>query len=176
MIYVTHDQVEAMTLGQRIVVMNHGVVQQIDTPMKIYAHPANLFVAGFLGNPAMNLWRGQLKSEGAVLSRANQTHALPLGRGAARVNGRADVVVGVRPENVHRIAAHDRSHEIRFDAAVDLVESVGSEAFIHARYGDWTVVVRVSPHDLPAPGTTVTLGIAPETLHFFDASTGGRID
>ncbi|MBB6092041.1 multiple sugar transport system ATP-binding protein [Povalibacter uvarum] len=176
MIYVTHDQVEAMTLGQRIVVMNHGVVQQIDTPMRIYAHPANLFVAGFLGNPAMNLWRGQLKAEGSLLHLTKQGHVLSLGSSAARVNGRTDVVVGVRPENVHRISAHDLSHGIRFEAAVDLVESVGSEAFIHARHGDWTVVVRVSPHDLPAAGATVTLGIAPESLHFFDAETGGRID
>ena len=175
MIYVTHDQVEAMTLGQRIVVMNHGVIQQIDAPMKIYARPANLFVAGFLGNPAMNLWRGRLQTADNRLSLAGTGNALSLGSGSLQTRD-TDVVVGLRPENVHRTSVNDLAHEVRFDATVDLVESVGNEAFIHARYGEWPVVVRASPHDLPTPGSTVTLGVAPSNLHFFDATTGVRIE
>ncbi|HEY6641239.1 sn-glycerol-3-phosphate ABC transporter ATP-binding protein UgpC [Povalibacter sp.] len=174
MIYVTHDQVEAMTLGQRIVVMSDGVIQQIDEPMRIYQRPANLFVAGFLGSPAMNRWPGTVRGEanGAVLAADDAT--LPLGRSVASQH--ADIVVGVRPEHVHRISPHDLSYEIRFDATIDLVESVGSEAFLHARFGSWPVIVRVSPQDLPAAGATISLGIAPEKLHFFDATTGQRIE
>ena len=176
MIYVTHDQVEAMTLGQRIVVMNEGVIQQIDQPMRIYEQPANLFVAGFLGSPAMNRWRGKLRRDGssAVLENADQT--LSLGQSVSPQFEGVDLVAGARPEHVHRISSHDLSHEVRFDAIVDLVESVGSEAFLHARYGDWPVIVRVSPQDLPAVGSKVTLGILPEQLHFFDATTGLRIN
>ena len=174
MIYVTHDQVEAMTLGQRIVVMNEGVVQQIDAPMSIYERPVNLFVAGFLGNPAMNLWRGVLRSGEGGFDLVD-TQVMPLGGRAAAKAG-SEVVVGVRPEHVHRALPHDLSCAIRFPAVVDLVESVGSEAFLHARYGNWQLAARVPPQDLPAMGSTVTLGIAPEQLHFFDAATGVRLE
>ena len=176
MIYVTHDQVEAMTLGQRIVVMNHGVIQQVDAPMKIYARPANLFVAGFLGNPAMNLWRGQLRTNDGALHLATGPDALVLSNSIPKPAATGDIVIGVRPENVHCISPHDLAHEIRFDAVVDLVEAVGNEAFIHARYGAWPVIVRVTPDDLPQVGSTVTLGVTPSHLHVFDATTGARID
>ncbi|HMN43246.1 MAG TPA: sn-glycerol-3-phosphate ABC transporter ATP-binding protein UgpC [Povalibacter sp.] len=170
MIYVTHDQVEAMTLGQRIVVMKEGIIQQIDEPMRIYDQPANLFVAGFLGSPAMNRWQGRIVGE--ALAAGGVT--LSLGPSLS-IRPEGEVVVGVRPEHVHRISAHDLSHVIRFDAVVDLVESVGSEAFVHARHGGWPVIARVPPHDLPAVGATITLGLTPDKLHFFDAMTGLRL-
>ena len=134
MIYVTHDQVEAMTLGQRIVVLDRGIVQQIDTPMNIYERPINLFVAGFLGNPAMNFFRGTLsptqagqgvlKGEGAEL--VVPVAGLPVGRA---------VVVGIRPEDLQRVDGASPPGNIRIGVLVDLIETIGNEAFIHASAG-----------------------------------------
>jgi len=179
MIYVTHDQVEAMTLGQRIVVLDKGVVQQIDAPMRIYRRPANLFVAGFLGNPAMNLFRGRLSDQGefALVEGAVR---LPLDRSLhqAMLQGYAgrDIVAGIRPEDLQRTEATAAAAGIRLSIVTDLVEAVGNEAFLHARLGNWSVVARMPPQDLPAPGTAVTLSVAPRSMHFFDAATGLRID
>lgn len=178
MIYVTHDQVEAMTLGQRIVVLNEGIVQQIDAPMRIYERPANLFVAGFLGNPAMNLLRGRLHGDhGLTLAGQKVRLSLAADRHGAllREHEGQELIAGVRPEDLHRKPAHECG-VATLEATVELVETVGSEAFIHARAGDWTLTARSSPHDLPSPGSTVTLCAAPEKLHFFDAATGVRIE
>jgi multiple sugar transport system ATP-binding protein len=174
MIYVTHDQVEAMTLGQRIVVLDRGIVQQIDTPMKIYERPINLFVAGFLGNPAMNFFRGTLspsqagqgvlKGEGAEL--IVPVAGLPVGRA---------VVVGIRPEDLQRVDGASPPGNIRIGVLVDLIETIGNEAFIHASAGAWRITVRSSPYHLPPLGSNITLQVAPERLHFFDAESGERI-
>jgi multiple sugar transport system ATP-binding protein len=179
MIYVTHDQVEAMTLGQRIVVLDKGIVQQIDEPMRIYQRPANLFVAGFLGNPAMNLFRGRVSDDGQFALVDGDTR-LPLDRSLHKASlqdysGR-DVVAGIRPEDLQRAAVHADPGSIRISIVTDLVESVGNEAFLHARLGNWQVVARVPPQDLPAPGSTITLSVAPRSIHFFDAATGLRIE
>lgn len=174
MIYVTHDQVEAMTLGQRIVVLDRGIVQQIDTPMNIYERPINLFVAGFLGNPAMNFFRGTLsptqagqgvlKGEGAEL--VVPVAGLPVGRA---------IVVGIRPEDLQRVDGASPPGNIRIGVLVDLIETIGNEAFIHASAGAWRITVRSSPYHLPPLGSNITLQVAPERLHFFDAESGERI-
>ena len=175
MIYVTHDQVEAMTLGQRIVVLDRGIVQQIDTPMNIYERPINLFVAGFLGNPAMNFFRGMLndapggqgvlKGEGAEL--VVPVVGLPRGR---------SIVVGIRPEDLHRVDVSSPPGNIRIGVQVELIETIGNEAFIHASAGAWRVIMRSSPYHLPPLGSNITLQVAPERLHFFDGESGARID
>jgi multiple sugar transport system ATP-binding protein len=175
MIYVTHDQVEAMTLGQRIVVLDRGIVQQIDTPMRIYERPINLFVAGFLGNPAMNFFRGTLspaqagqgvlKGEGAEL--IVPVAGLPVGRA---------VVVGIRPEDLQRVDGASPPGNIRIGVLVDLIETIGNEAFIHASAGAWRITVRSSPYHLPPLGSNITLQVSPERLHFFDAESGERIE
>jgi multiple sugar transport system ATP-binding protein len=168
MIYVTHDQVEAMTLGQRIVVLDRGVIQQIDEPMKIYERPVNLFVAGFLGNPAMNLLRGTLRQEsGAVLQGEGAQLRVPAPNGQAG----QEIVVGIRPEDLHIVDTGDS-----LSATVELVESVGSEAFVHATSGGWRLIARTSPYDLPALGARIKLQPAPQRLHFFDAHTGTRLE
>jgi multiple sugar transport system ATP-binding protein len=174
MIYVTHDQVEAMTLGQRIVVLDRGIVQQIDTPMNIYERPVNLFVAGFLGNPAMNFFRGTLsdatagqgvlKGEGAEL--VVPVAGLPWGR---------SIVVGIRPEDLQRVDVASPPGNIRIGVQVELIETIGNEAFIHASVGAWRVIIRSSPYHLPPLGSNITLQVAPERLHFFDAESGERI-
>jgi multiple sugar transport system ATP-binding protein len=151
MIYVTHDQVEAMTLGQRIVVLNDGRIQQIDTPMALYQRPANLFVAGFLGAPAMNFLRGDV-------ARRFSPH------------GGRDVVLGIRPEHLF---FSDGGNAL--PAQVELVEMVGSEAFVHARCGEQTLVARRSSERAPAVGDAIALEFVRDRLHFFDAASGDRL-
>jgi multiple sugar transport system ATP-binding protein len=170
MVYVTHDQVEAMTLGQRIVVLDRGIVQQIDTPMNIYERPVNLFVAGFLGNPAMNFFRGSLNDGATVLTGEGAELAVPAGLPAGK-----PIVVGIRPEDLQRVDGASPVGNIRLSVLVDLIETVGNEAFIHASAGAWRIIVRSSPYHLPPLGSTITLQVAPERLHFFDAESGQRI-
>jgi len=175
MVYVTHDQVEAMTLGQRIVVLDAGRIQQIDTPMALYERPANLFVAGFLGSPAMNVLRGRLQAgEGLHLELAG-------GEGApARVPlpgvevppawlGR-ELALGVRPEHLLPSA------EVGLAARVEVVETVGSEAYLHLDFGGRPLVSRLPPQALPAPGAELRLCADPAHLHFFDAGDGRRLE
>jgi multiple sugar transport system ATP-binding protein len=176
MIYVTHDQIEAMTLGQRIVVMDAGEVQQIDAPMRIYQQPANLFVAGFLGNPAMNLLRGQLRTQPELmLDNENGQLSLPadLAPALQRFGGR-EIVVGIRPEDLHPARASAGMVEV--PVTVELIEPVGNEAFLHARLAAWTLIARIPPESLPEPGSQLTLYAPRHKLHCFDAVSGTRIE
>jgi len=169
MIYVTHDQVEAMTLGQRIVVLDKGVIQQIDAPMQIYERPVNLFVAGFLGNPAMNFFRGRLR-DGVLEGDGVQLH-LP----NVQAQAGQEIVAGVRPEDLHVVAGTAASGD-SLAGTVDLIESVGSEAFIHVTSGSWKAIARSTPHNLPALGARIALQPAPDRIHFFEAQTGKRLE
>jgi multiple sugar transport system ATP-binding protein len=174
MIYVTHDQVEAMTLGQRIVVLKDGVIQQIDTPMALYDRPANLFVAGFLGSPAMNVLRGTLQRvDGGVVVQEGTLRA-PLG--AATIDpswiGRT-LAVGVRPEHLQPAVPGDAN---AFEATIDGIEPVGNEIFVNMTHGDQALVMRVAPQALPAVGGTIRVAIQPQGLHFFDADSGERLN
>ncbi len=175
MIYVTHDQIEAMTLGQRIVVLDGGVIQQIDTPMNLYEKPANLFVAGFVGSPAMNLLRGTLRHEHSwVLTTAHGDIALgqPPQAAAAWESWRdCEVVLGIRPEDLQPQDAGDAA----FNAQLEVLEPVGNEIFLNLRHGAQALVSRVSPRALPEPGSTVPLGLVAQRLHLFDAASGARI-
>jgi multiple sugar transport system ATP-binding protein len=177
MIYVTHDQVEAMTLGDRIVVMNKGHVMQIDTPINLYERPTNRFVAGFIGNPAMNFVDGTI--EGVNPSRfvaAGSAWALDLPErvAAALSNARGkNVTMGIRPEDVSIASASGAGATVR--ARLDLVESLGNETFIYARAGNNDLTARVAPTSLPAIGTQIELKLDLEGAHFFDQATGQRI-
>ncbi|MBW8850191.1 MAG: sn-glycerol-3-phosphate ABC transporter ATP-binding protein UgpC [Xanthomonadales bacterium] len=174
MVYVTHDQVEAMTLGQRIVVMRDGEVQQIDTPMALYHAPANVFVATFLGSPAMNLLRGRLAAcgRGALLA-LGDGRALPL-PGLATDPAWADreVEIGLRPEHLLPCPAGEPP---QFEAEVEVVEPVGSEAYVWLRFGAQSLVARLPPEALPAAGQRIGLRAAPGRTHVFDAGTGLRL-
>ena len=172
MLYVTHDQVEAMTLGQRIVVMHEGQVQQVDTPLALYRHPANRFVATFLGTPAMNLVRGRLQREDGWRLAAGEGFALPLPREDAidaGLEGR-EVQLGVRPEHLLPASGADG-----FEAVVEIVEPMGSEVHVHVRTGGQALVARLAPEHLPEPGTRMRLRIAPAQLHLFDPPTGAAL-
>ena len=188
MLYVTHDQIEAMTLGDRIVVMNAGVIQQIDTPMNLYNEPANLFVAGFIGSPSMNFFRGQLTRSPRV---ALQCTGILLPLPAAQLESPAlaaagrDVVVGMRPEDLvlddtTTIAAAPPAEatggsEWAFDGVLESVEPVGNEIFLGVRYDGGECVCRAPPQPLLAAGQPVRLRYRPEKLKYFDAGSGARL-
>jgi multiple sugar transport system ATP-binding protein len=165
MVYVTHDQIEAMTLGDRIVVMKSGEVQQIDTPMRLYEKPANVFVAGFLGSPAMNFFQGRVDGSRIAIG----STVLPVPEGAALAG---DVVVGVRPEDL--VLAPNGT--VALEAKLEVVEPVGNEIFLNLRHDDRAIVMRVPPQALPETGSTLRIAIKPERVHLFDAKTERRID
>ena len=174
-IYVTHDQVEAMTLGQRIVVLNGGQIQQIDTPMRLYEKPANLFVAGFLGSPAMNLLRGMLRhGDGWSLETPDGT--VPLGELPAQSHELLpwidrEIVLGVRPEDL-RLADADHA---ALSAVLEVPEPVGNEIFLNLRHGSHSLVSRVPPGALPEAGAVMHFALAHDRLHVFEPGGGTRI-
>ena len=173
MIYVTHDQIEAMTLGQRIVVLKDGHIQQIDTPMALYERPANLFVATFLGSPAMNVLRGTLAqaADGWHLD-AGGGITLALGDAGfpADWNGRT-VDLGIRPE--HLLPADGAGAAL--SPVVEVVEPVGSEVFVNLRLGPSALIARLPPDRVPVPGEALPLAIAAGRAHAFDIETGERL-
>ncbi|MCL6450596.1 MAG: sn-glycerol-3-phosphate ABC transporter ATP-binding protein UgpC [Acetobacteraceae bacterium] len=176
-VYVTHDQTEAMTMGDRIVVMRDGVIQQQATPQEVYHHPRNLFVAGFIGSPAMNFWRGDLVEEGgAIWFRAPGVNIrLPEGRypalRQAGVPGQP-VVLGVRPEDLHNDEVMAQTYpDAVLRTRVDVVENMGSEQYIHADLAGQPAVARVSARFSYRPGDTVQLVPDLNRVHVFDAAT-----
>jgi multiple sugar transport system ATP-binding protein len=176
MVYVTHDQVEAMTLGDRIVVLNHGKIQQIGTPLGLYDHPANRFVAGFIGSPAMNFVPGAVEGADAPAFVAEGgAFRLPLpAPWAARLREAGDrpVVLGVRPERLHGPAGRPAdAPTAEIQAVVDALEPLGNEIFVHATAGAHPLTARVPPQPLPAPGEPLVLSVDLGKLHFFDAES-----
>jgi multiple sugar transport system ATP-binding protein len=167
MIYVTHDQIEAMTLGHRIVVLDRGRVQQIDAPLALYNRPANRFVAGFIGSPAMNFIEGQVIAEGGqrVFQSDDGTLTMPV-RGDSLATGPA--TMGIRPEDV-------RINVGSGPFTVELVEPIGNEVFVYLRGGENQIVVRMAPQTLPTPGAPVSVDIDGDKVHLFDRQTGVRM-
>ena len=180
MIYVTHDQVEAMTMGDRIVVLDKGRVQQIDSPLNLYNHPANRFVAGFIGSPAMNFIEGRVVLDGgARFETRGGGAAIPLTADEGRrFQGRTgtDVTLGVRPEDVY-VATGPRPATATAELPVKLevVEPMGNEIFLHARAPNHELTARVAPQAVPDAGQEVRLALDLAKLHFFDGE-GRRLD
>jgi multiple sugar transport system ATP-binding protein len=176
-IYVTHDQVEAMTLGDRVVVMKDGVVQQVGEPLELYNTPANRFVAGFIGSPAMNFADVTLAaSDGKVWAEAPGLRIGLPEPVAHRVNGRngGKATVGIRPEDIH-IAGPADPAELCFDVEVEVVEQLGSEILLDTRVGDSTFVASVDPTLRTRVHDHLKLAINPARLHLFDAQTEAAI-
>ncbi|HEY0780380.1 MAG TPA: sn-glycerol-3-phosphate ABC transporter ATP-binding protein UgpC [Gemmatirosa sp.] len=187
-IYVTHDQVEAMTLGDRIVVMRAGRVEQVATPAALYARPATACVAAFVGSPPMNLLRGTVDHRAGTFVVADADAlavALPpalLASPALTAVAGHELLLGVRPEHVRVAATADpcTTGPCTADAAastlpmrVDLVEPLGHELLVHARRGAAELTARLAPNaSLPGPGGAVRLAFDPAALHVFDAATG----
>ncbi len=170
MIYVTHDQVEAMTMGDRIVVLKDGVIQQVDTPLNLYNHPANLFVAGFIGSPAMNFLRGKLQRNGN-LSFQNPDFSLQLNKEhEARLKdfSAENIILGIRPEHfeIYDEKLHQGFPEIT--AEVEVIEPMGAETYAYLRKGNTTFNARFHPSSLVKVGESLRLAIIPDKIHFFD--------
>ena len=182
-IYVTHDQVEAITLGDRIAVLSGGVLQQVGPPQEVYDRPANVFVAGFIGSPPMNLLRGRASAGRIAIG------DVALEDVAVRDG---DVLVGIRPEGLRPVG--DGHAGPVLDLRVDVVEPLGDEVLAHgsvatgagapvatdrlldATESEPTVTVRLSPEDRPAAGSTVHVAIAPNAVRLFDPATGRALD
>jgi multiple sugar transport system ATP-binding protein len=177
-VYVTHDQVEAMTMGDRVAVLRDGVLQQVDTPLKLYDDPANLFVAGFIGSPAMNLLHAHLSDGGATI--AGHTIAVPL-TAEDRSRSDGDVTVGIRPENL-RVADDGAGIPVK----VSVVEELGADAYLYGIAEDddtagdaitagKDVVVRVEARRTFDKGSTVRVTADPDDIHVFATETGQRL-
>jgi len=177
MIYVTHDQVEAMTMGNRIVVMKDGLVQQIDTPLRLYDNPINQFVAGFIGSPSMNFISGQLLSDGngtLAFDEGNIQIQLPqFYKEPLRDHIGKTITFGIRPEDIHDPETVGRSSvEIaEIVAKVEVVEPMGSEVFLYLTTGKSSFVARVDPLHMPVVGQEVKLAVEVEKAHFFVEDT-----
>jgi len=175
-IYVTHDQVEAMTMGNRMAILNAGILQQVGAPLEVYERPDNLFVAQFIGTPPMNFVRCQVTEAGALLSA--KTFALPSPpalRAALGPRAGKTVVVGVRPENVVAAGRTAAGPTAELDLGVELVETLGDEVVVHGRHGDDTISFKMDPHHPPEMGGKVRVQVEVERLHLFDADTEKRI-
>jgi multiple sugar transport system ATP-binding protein len=177
MIYVTHDQVEAMTMGDRIVVLKDGHIQQIDTPLNLYDNPENRFVASFIGSPAMNFVTGKLTLNGAAhFTSADQEISLDLGPQATRklADYKGDsVILGVRPEDVSISRIGERGQDLvdAGSATLDVVEPMGNEVVLYASTSSVDLVARVVPQKLPQVGDKVSLVFNADRLHFFEPET-----
>lgn len=169
-LYVTHDQVEAMTLAQRVMVMNKGVVEQLGTPVEVYERPASQFVASFIGAPAMNLLKGQFSSDGSRFD-LDASHALPLSDSKAKWANRP-VVLGIRPEHIRLSSREQGGVPLR----VDTLEMLGADNLAHGRIGDTPLVVRLAHSERPQPGSTLWLHLPSDALHFFDSTHGKRLE
>jgi multiple sugar transport system ATP-binding protein len=173
-VYVTHDQIEAMTMGDRVAVLKDGILQQVDKPRSMYDRPNNVFVAGFIGSPAMNLIT--LPVDNGEVRFSDWRMTVP--RKAVAGLSSKDVTFGVRPEDLALVADGKG-----IPATVELVEELGSDAFLHGSIqgaeGDadhpTLIVARVNPTSPPEKGQTVHLAPSPDNLHFFDTATGERL-
>jgi sn-glycerol 3-phosphate transport system ATP-binding protein len=164
-LFVTHDQVEAMTLAQRMIVMNAGRMEQIGTPDEVYHHPATTFVASFIGSPPMNLIKGQ--ADGTRFTAAGQTLDLPA---AAPRSG--ELILGLRPEHTALVRNVSTGWQLKIEA----LEMLGAERLVYGRVGDTLFTVRLDATvEPPKVGEIVSLKAAPEQLHWFDAGTTKRI-
>src|ERR1700759_5426740 len=170
-IYVTHDQVEAMTLGDRVVVMKDGFVQQVGEPLELYNEPANRFVAGFIGSPAMNFLTVRVNRDNGAIWAANAGMQIKAPPEYANRLGRyvgQEVTLGIRPEDLHVASAADPT-ELGFDVVIEVVEKLGSEILLDVAAGPDTMVASVEPNVRVNVHDRLRLAANPEGLHFFDS-------
>lgn len=178
MVYVTHDQVEAMTMGDRIVVMKDGVVQQIDSPLNLYNFPKNKFVAGFMGSPAMNFLQGRIEQNGAMVF-SEGALKLPLPAALAQVLTpfvNQEIILGIRPEDIYEaenqaVAAVPAPGQ----ATVEVVEPMGNEMFVYLNTGRHTLVARFASREEPKVNSRKDIVFDLSRAHFFDPRTEAAI-
>jgi sn-glycerol 3-phosphate transport system ATP-binding protein len=165
-IFVTHDQVEAMTLADRMIVMHAGVAEQVGRPIEVYDDPNTLFVAGFIGSPAMNFLAGKRQGDDVALAGSTMRVSLPA---ELRASAPEAIVVGVRPE--HLVPGEGATFRFK----VDTIEALGADTLVHGAFGEGTIVARVDGHDTPQMGVELAFGAMAGKLYFFDATTGKRL-
>jgi multiple sugar transport system ATP-binding protein len=169
MVFVTHDQIEAMTMADRIVVLQSGVVQQYDTPEVVYERPANQFVAGFIGSPTMNFFPVELRGEAAMFS--DDGGAAPLdaaARGRLQAAAAGKAVLGVRPEHFDVVPENSTGIPV----AIKLVEPLGSDTLVHFDMAGVSAIARINPALKPKPGERLSLLPQADKVHLFDTATG----
>ena len=169
-LYVTHDQVEAMTLGQRMIVMNRGVAEQIGTPAEVYARPATTFVASFIGSPPMNLLHGRVTADGAGFETEGVDALLRLPQAAGPAAGQR-CIMGVRPEHLRLVAAEGGMATLQ----VELVEALGAELLVHGRCGTQAVVLRCAANAAVASGQRIGVDFDVADVHWFDLESQRRM-
>ena len=177
MVYVTHDQVEAMTMGDRICVMNSGYIMQVDEPMKIYDHPANRFVATFIGSPSMNIIRGRIicemdtfffEAEGMKLELPKEKKDM------LRPYVNKEIDMGIRPEHI-RVPQPGSKEKNQVKGEVTIIELIGNEKIFHAKVGKNTIICRTGPHCMVEKGKMNPFVFDTRFCHFFDVETGRNI-
>jgi multiple sugar transport system ATP-binding protein len=174
MVYVTHDQAEALTMSDRIAVMNDGVLQQLGTPDEVYHRPVNLFVAGFMGSPPMNLLEGEVAASGdhLTLTAAGAALPLPVELGPALRRGPAQVTLGVRPESVLLQRGPEGAG---IPGTVYVIEPLGSDQFVTVKVGEWLIKARTDPDFRVKPGDPVRVQFMAHRLHCFATASGLRL-
>ena len=172
MIYVTHDQIEAMTLADRIAIMKNGVIQQLDDPHTIYNRPVNLFVAGFIGSPSMNFLKGSL--EGSSLAIENTSISLGGYQFVKQPSTRTDVVLGIRPEHVS-VGDDARKMPFQVESEIEIVEPMGADTIAWTKIGGQSMTFRAASEVNLQPGQKVTIGFDPGRGSVFDAASGNRL-
>ncbi|MGV8145303.1 MAG: ABC transporter ATP-binding protein [Alkaliphilus sp.] len=176
-IYVTHDQTEAMTMGNRIVVMKDGIMQQVDTPYNLYNHPKNMFVAGFIGSPQMNLIEGKINidEDSAKFVFAEHEITLPKDKSLLlkdAVSSGDEIILGVRPEDIYENG--DVIEEYKncvVDGKVEVTELMGAETYLYLKIADNSIVARVNASSDTKPNTVVKLALDPNKIHMFNKET-----
>ncbi len=173
MVYVTHDQIEAMTLATKIVVMKGGIIQQIGTPAEIYTRPANVFVADFMGSPAMNLIPARAKAGRIEIDRAGEP-PLVLHDPRATVSG--DILLGLRPEDITEAGTRTGDHVQTAEARVDVVEPAGADTYVVAQLGGKAVTARLAADTRARPGQPLSFGFDLAKVSYFRPDTGERLN
>ena len=173
-IYVTHDQIEAMTMGDRIAVMRAGILQQIGTPEELYTRPENVFVARFIGSPSMNVVPVDKSSDGGRPVLTQNGFRVEVPERLASSLKTHELVVGFRPEHL-QVASGD-GHAVRIPATVDVVEYLGDEQLVHLHAGDVNIVAKLSVDERARPGDDVHLTLPPDKLHLFDRQSEESIE
>ena len=173
-IYVTHDQVEAMTMGNRIAVLRDGMLQQLGSPQEVYSHPANMFVAGFIGSPAMNFFRGELQgADGELRVRASGIELVlpPDIAAATKSHTSREVVLGVRPEDIHDGRTEQANGNQPSRVMVDVIEDMGNETYVYLTVGDTSFTARMDAGLRASPGDDLPILIDGHKIHLFDPAT-----
>lgn len=170
-IYVTHDQTEAMTMADRIVVMKDGYIQQVGTPYELYFKPVNMFVAGFIGEPPMNFIRGTLTNGKIAVGNNNLDMSNVLSSESLSAYEGKEIVFGFRPEGIKLIGKGEDNNAFTVNCQVELTELLGDNTNVYVKLGDVNTILKVDPHDTPKEDATFTFAVPYESVYVFDSQT-----